>query len=351
MGAKLGGKSRLLHRPFKPPGGDGGVGHPLRQPFKSPCVQPAGLSPALHDNRPAPSGRQPEPPPPMSPPHATFCPAPNKENVVSGNHPKASVAEGVERAAAERWEKALTDCGPMAPSEEGPEDRTDGGGTSKEAGDGAVVEALIEVEGRARTQTGKALVEGDPNRPPEGPGDPLLRGTGATHGVRPNRGPLRRPRTQFKSPLLSAPGRAAELAAASAPEAPGPGAAPEEEAGDRYFRVMWTKDLKKKHKSYDDGFLHVRPRRYVLSNTEGKRIAEKLVGKTRQDLKPDDVLQVPCKALPLYLPLPHPLPGTALVLGRPENGFPGGGWHGRPAKEGGGGRSRNGLLCRALCFV
>ena len=30
----------------------------------------------------------------------------------------------------------------------------------------------------------------------------------------------------------------------------------------------------------------------------------------------------------------------------------GGGWHGRPAKEGGGGgRSRNGLPCRALCFV
>ena len=28
----------------------------------------------------------------------------------------------------------------------------------------------------------------------------------------------------------------------------------------------------------------------------------------------------------------------------------GGGWHGRPAKEGGGG-SRNGLPCRALCFV
>ena len=39
-----------------------------------------------------------------------------------------------------------------------------------------------------------------------------------------------------------------------------------------------------------------------------------------------------------------------LKPGRPDNGFAGGGWHGRPAKEGGG-RSRNGLLCRALCFV
>ena len=40
--------------------------------------------------------------------------------------------------------------------------------------------------------------------------------------------------------------------------------------------------------------------------------------------------------------------------GRPENCFAGGGggggWHGRPAKEGGEG-SRNGLPCRALCFV
>ena len=42
---------------------------------------------------------------------------------------------------------------------------------------------------------------------------------------------------------------------------------------------------------------------------------------------------------------------AVLKARRPENCFAGGGWHGRPAKEGGGGRSRNGLLCRALCFV
>ena len=45
--------------------------------------------------------------------------------------------------------------------------------------------------------------------------------------------------------------------------------------------MMYTKALRKKAKSYEDGILCVSQRRYVLTTTEGKTVTEKLVGQTK----------------------------------------------------------------------
>ena len=43
--------------------------------------------------------------------------------------------------------------------------------------------------------------------------------------------------------------------------------------------------------------------------------------------------------------------GLSIELGNLKIALRGGGLHGRPPKEGGGGGWRNGVPCRALCFV
>eukprot|EP00761_Pharyngomonas_kirbyi_P009637 gb/GECH01009654.1/.p1 GENE.gb/GECH01009654.1/~~gb/GECH01009654.1/.p1 ORF type:complete len:914 (+),score=151.79 gb/GECH01009654.1/:1-2742(+) len=60
----------------------------------------------------------------------------------------------------------------------------------------------------------------------------------------------------------------------------------------RYFTVMHTKRSTKKHKVYDDGILVVKLRKYVLQDVEGKVILERLVGKTLDDLKVGEVIEV-----------------------------------------------------------
>lgn len=78
----------------------------------------------------------------------------------------------------------------------------------------------------------------------------------------------------FKSPCLSAP-------APVLPEGP---------SSDKFFKVLWTKEIKKKHRRYEDGILRVASRRYTLFDSEGKMVSTKLLSQAPKLPESGDVV-------------------------------------------------------------
>eukprot|EP00667_Euglena_gracilis_P001871 EG_transcript_1871 len=72
---------------------------------------------------------------------------------------------------------------------------------------------------------------------------------------------------------------------------------------DAHFRVLWTKDVKKKHRHYVDGVLCVTARKYTLHDGEGRLVAQKAVGRTVSDLQPDAILQLGGLELEIAAPI------------------------------------------------
>ncbi|KAL0479085.1 DNA repair and recombination protein RAD54 [Acrasis kona] len=61
------------------------------------------------------------------------------------------------------------------------------------------------------------------------------------------------------------------------------------------WNVMYAKRSNKKHKSYDDGILLVKEKRYILHDTSGKVVVQKIVSKTIDNLREGDVVEIGAK--------------------------------------------------------
>ena len=64
---------------------------------------------------------------------------------------------------------------------------------------------------------------------------------------------------------------------------------------------MHAKRSNKKHKTFDDGFLIIHEKKYILLDTKGKELLKKTVNKTCTDLKDGNGLEVGNRVLEVIL--------------------------------------------------